>query len=205
MPDCWVVNASPVIALAKVGHLDLLDADAPCIVLPQSVADEIRHGPDGDPARQALDNGWGGNPVTAAPDPLVVEWGLGAGETAVLSIARRKNALAVIDDGAARSAARAIGIASIGTLGIVLRARRANRNHPQWICSGSCGERVSDSATKSSGKPLPGQPTKYGPDLCLRTSALLALRAVRASFATGANASKGFPDAWGRTYALDIV
>lgn len=127
MPDCWVVNASPVIALAKVGHLDLLDADAPCIVLPQSVADEIRHGPDGDPARQALDNGWGGNPVTAAPDPLIVEWGLGAGETAVLSIARRKHALAVIDDGAARAAARAIGIPSIGTLGIVLRARRADR------------------------------------------------------------------------------
>lgn len=86
MSNRWVVNASPLILLAKVGRIDLLPKLAAELVIPASVADEIRAGPPDDPARNWL--------VSAAaprikPDaPIAAEiasWDLGAGETAVLS------------------------------------------------------------------------------------------------------------------------
>ena len=57
--------------------------------------------------------------------PDLLEWGLGTGETAVLAIAmERSPATAVLDDAAARTCAKALGIEVIGTLGVVLRAKR---------------------------------------------------------------------------------
>jgi predicted nucleic acid-binding protein len=54
----------------------------------------------------------------------LVEWGLGAGETAVLALAQERGlATAVLDDAAARACAKACGISIIGTLGIVVRAK----------------------------------------------------------------------------------
>jgi predicted nucleic acid-binding protein len=53
--------------------------------------------------------------------------GLGAGETAVLSHAILSGAMAVLDDGRARTAARVLGVKLIGTLGVVLHARRIQR------------------------------------------------------------------------------
>jgi predicted nucleic acid-binding protein len=56
-----------------------------------------------------------------------MEWGLGAGETAVLSFAVTSGAVAVIDDREARRAAHALGVPVVGTLGIVLQAARGGR------------------------------------------------------------------------------
>jgi predicted nucleic acid-binding protein len=61
------------------------------------------------------------------PDPDVLEWGLGKGETAVLTLARARAAVAILDDAEARAAARAFGIRVMGTLGVVLLARRDGR------------------------------------------------------------------------------
>jgi predicted nucleic acid-binding protein len=58
------------------------------------------------------------------PIPEILEWGLGAGETAVLSLCRQKTAIAVVDDRAARVACTALSIRYTGTRGIVLRAHR---------------------------------------------------------------------------------
>lgn len=127
MSNAWVVNASPIIVLAKVGRLELLNDTAHPLALPRAVMDEIMAGPMDDPARRALLDGWCAPPVEVNSDDLVLEWGLGAGETAVLSLARQTRAVAVIDDGAARAAARALGIRHVGTLGVVLRARVAGR------------------------------------------------------------------------------
>jgi predicted nucleic acid-binding protein len=52
MPKKWVVNASPLIVLARINHLFLLHNLAEEIVVPAGVAKEIGHGPDDDPARQ---------------------------------------------------------------------------------------------------------------------------------------------------------
>jgi len=57
----------------------------------------------------------------------VLEWGLGNGESAVLHLARARKAIAVVDDRDARRAARALGVSTIGTLGVVLAARRDGR------------------------------------------------------------------------------
>lgn len=41
MAERWVVNASPLIVMAKIGHAQLLSALADEIVVPQTVVDEI--------------------------------------------------------------------------------------------------------------------------------------------------------------------
>lgn len=123
----WVVNASPVITLARAGHLDLLQHEAVQPRLPLAVRDEILAGADHDPARRAIQAGWG-EVVRVDPVEAVVEWGLGRGETAVLSSAlAHRQWTAVLDDAEARRCARSLGITVVGTLGLVLRAARAKR------------------------------------------------------------------------------
>jgi len=48
--DGWVVNASPLIALAHAGKLELLDKLPSELVVPEAVVEEILAGPD-DPGR----------------------------------------------------------------------------------------------------------------------------------------------------------
>lgn len=127
MRETWVPNASPLIVLAKIGRLDLLEEEGRTLIVPAEVAEEVRRGPATDPARLAIERGWGGSPVREEADAEVLEWGLGAGESAVLGVARRSRAVAVLDDGEARAAARVLGCQVIGTLGVVLRARVRGR------------------------------------------------------------------------------
>jgi predicted nucleic acid-binding protein len=122
-----VVDTSPLVVLSKVGRLDLLRDFAKALVVPSAVADEILAGPGKDPARIALESGRFGEPIHVDVLPMVMEWGLGAGETAVLSLAVTSGAVAVIDDREARRAAHALGVPVVGTLGIVLQAARDGR------------------------------------------------------------------------------
>ncbi len=127
MAELWVVNASPLITLSKAGQLDLLQADERRLVIPEAVRVEVLQGPTDDPARKALEFGFNAVSDNGAPDPMVLEWGLGSGETAVLSLAKQSDGTAVVDDRAARIAAKVMGIRIVGTLGVVLRAQRAGR------------------------------------------------------------------------------
>jgi predicted nucleic acid-binding protein len=125
LSDLWVVNASPIITLAKAGYLHLLDQLA-SILVPEAVVSEISAGPDFDPARKALADGWGTRSVPREIPESVLEWGLGAGESAVLALSledRRRSA--VLDDAAARRCARTLGVPILGTLAVVLRAKQA--------------------------------------------------------------------------------
>jgi predicted nucleic acid-binding protein len=122
-----VVDTSPLVVLSKVGRVDLLRDVAGTLVVASAVADEIRAGPPNDPARVALESGRFGKPITVDLLPTVVEWGLGAGESAVLSLAAISSAVAVMDDREARRAAHALGVPVVGTLGIVLQAARDGR------------------------------------------------------------------------------
>lgn len=125
MSDLWVVNASPIITLAKVGHLHLLDQLA-SILVPEAVVREIAAGPDSDPARRALEDGWGTRSAPGEIPESVLEWGLGAGESAVLALTLENSSrTAVLDDAAARRCARTLGIPVLGTLAVVLRAKQA--------------------------------------------------------------------------------
>lgn len=59
-------------------------------------------------------------------EPRIVAWDLGAGETAVLSHSmRRRDAVCVVDDRAARDSAAVFGLKVAGSVGILLRAKRA--------------------------------------------------------------------------------
>ncbi|MEX2399258.1 MAG: hypothetical protein WD423_00705 [Rhodothermales bacterium] len=103
----WVVNASPLILLAKVDHIHLLTELMDTLVIPAAVAEEVNAGPDDDPARRWLRE-IGSEYVRATQDEAsdVVAWDLGRGETAVLSWAlRHPDWIAVVDDLAARKSA----------------------------------------------------------------------------------------------------
>jgi predicted nucleic acid-binding protein len=55
----------------------------------------------------------------------ITAWSLGAGESEVLALTlANPGATAVLDDGEARACARVLGLPVIGTLGIVLMAKR---------------------------------------------------------------------------------
>jgi predicted nucleic acid-binding protein len=122
----WVVNASPLILLSKVGKLDLIDALASEVAIPAAVVDELEDGPGDDPSRRAAQAIANARILPAeSVDPLVERWDLGAGESGVLTFALRNRSFeAVLDDRAARNCAAALGIATRGTLGILLLAKR---------------------------------------------------------------------------------
>jgi predicted nucleic acid-binding protein len=121
----WVLNASPLIVLARAGHEDLFSGLADQVVVPRAVASEIEAGPAEDRASQALA---GGKfiIVDSPPPPVeIVAWDLGSGETAVLSYALTQEGwTAILDDAAARKCARSFSIPVKGTLGVVILARQ---------------------------------------------------------------------------------
>ena len=125
MAERWVVIASPLIVLAKIGHTHLLSALTAEIVVPQTVVDEINAGPAGDPARAWLsDNPLPVVAISRAPAELLA-WDLGAGETAVMAYALLNSGwTAILDDNAARKCARSFGIPVKGTLAVVITAKQ---------------------------------------------------------------------------------
>jgi predicted nucleic acid-binding protein len=122
----WVVNASPLIVLGKIGRLDLLESFTASIVVPGSVIREIAVGSDDDPDTETT-LAWA-TARTVADIPLpsaVAHWDLGAGESQVLARCLADGGVAVLDDGEARACAQSLGLPLIGTLGVILRARKS--------------------------------------------------------------------------------
>jgi len=122
----WVVNASPVILLGKIDQLELLEILCDTLVIPGAVADEILAGPHEDAAQRWV-TGSGASFIQkqSAIDAVVIGWDLGAGETAVLSWARRYLEYeAILDDRAARDCAATLKIPVRGTLGVILLAKK---------------------------------------------------------------------------------
>jgi predicted nucleic acid-binding protein len=121
----WVVNASPLIVLGKIGRLDLLEVLTASIAVPHSVISEISAGTGADPATTATPRWARIRAVSDVPlSSSVDHWDLGAGESQVLSRCLANDCVAVLDDGTARACAQSLGIPLIGTLGIILRARK---------------------------------------------------------------------------------
>lgn len=122
----WVVNASPLITLASIAQVTLLERLCPDMVIPAAVAAEIRAGLPQDAARCWLESAGKQyiHPVDSL-DPVVAAWDLGAGESEVLTWARRQpGSEAILDDRAARNCALTLHVPVRGTLGVVLLAKR---------------------------------------------------------------------------------
>lgn len=116
----WVVDASPLIFLAKIDRLPLLQSSAERILVPDVVLSEVRAGDD--LAARRIDRAveeWL-HPTSSLPnasEPPV-------GELAVIELALERRAeRVVLDDRAARRQARGRGLSVVGTLGLLLAAR----------------------------------------------------------------------------------
>ncbi|HRC86402.1 MAG TPA: DUF3368 domain-containing protein [Thermoanaerobaculia bacterium] len=120
------MNASPLILLGKVRRLGLLAGLCDELLVPEAVASEVAAGPEGaalvgELARVDRTRYFG----VPAILPRVEAWDLGLGESQVLTaVAERPGSRAVLDDRAARRCAQVLGLPVIGTVGIVLRARK---------------------------------------------------------------------------------
>ncbi len=116
-----VVNASPLICLSKSGLSDLLPALFTEIIVPDKVYQEITAKGETDISsikqlKQVSD---------IVIPPSVASWDLGEGESAVLAYAlKNPDFRAVIDDREARRCAMSLGCRYIGTVGIILLAKR---------------------------------------------------------------------------------
>jgi predicted nucleic acid-binding protein len=125
----FVFNASPVIVLAKAGLLEAIATLGDAVAIPQAVLDEVLQTDEADdPAKRWFERS-PSSPfailTASSTPPFLAAWDLGHGESAVIAIAAEiPNAIAVLDDLAGRRCAQAHGIPIIGTLGLLLLAKK---------------------------------------------------------------------------------
>jgi predicted nucleic acid-binding protein len=121
-----VVNASPLICLFKSGLAELFPALFKDVAVPEAVIKEVMAKGRVDFAAQTLiSNSWIRRIGNVAIDPGVASWDLGDGENAVLSFAlKNPEYFAVMDDREARRCAISLQCHYIGTLGIVVLAKK---------------------------------------------------------------------------------
>jgi len=121
-----VVNASPLIFLARAGLIDFLQLAGEIVAVPSPVVKEIRFRGSNDPAVKAVEE----TPWIVLVDPpptpdVILAWDLGSGESSVLAWAHaHPGTEAILDDLAARRCAATLGIPVRGTLGLVLMAKK---------------------------------------------------------------------------------
>ncbi len=121
-----IVNASPLILLAKAGQLDLLGAGVPEIIVPDAVLRELSARGPADPVLLEVQRASWLKLVPAPPTPPeVLVWDLGDGESSVLAMALNDpECEAILDDRDARRCAETLGIGTRGTIGLIVLARR---------------------------------------------------------------------------------
>lgn len=126
MTENAVVNASPLILLSKIGRASLLTKLFDEVVVPNAVWKEIVVGGENEPAAalpSSLRNLTRVNVEAASPE--VARCNLGDGETEVLTFALIEPTYrAVVDDKAARTCAKDLGIRILGTGGLLILAKR---------------------------------------------------------------------------------
>jgi predicted nucleic acid-binding protein len=125
----WVVNSSPLIVLTKINQVHLLLELCDELIIPSGVVQEIGIAPDNDPAKLwILNAGTSYVQDVEQVDPVIAAWGLGLGESHVLTcIYNNPGYEAILDDRAAKTAALALGIPVRGTLGVILLAKQEGK------------------------------------------------------------------------------
>jgi len=123
-----VVNASPLICLFKSGLQDLLPQLFQEIIVPEAVLKEITNSGKNDfPAQQVAQQQWLKQTINIPLDLRVAAWDLGRGESEVISFAIiNPSYRAILDDREARRCAETLGCHLLGTVGILVLAKRNN-------------------------------------------------------------------------------
>ncbi len=118
-----VTNTSPLLALDRIGLIELIPRLFSAILRPESVRKEIQEGLEfGYQNRLLEDTDW----LKTVEDPpeMMLRKELGAGETSAIALAVRIKAdWILLDDLAARLVAEELGLHVMGTLGILIAAR----------------------------------------------------------------------------------
>ena len=115
-----IADTSPLQYLFQVGLIDLLEGLFAAVQVPEAVRDELRVGRSlGFDVPDPAEFPWMLVRPTQ-PVPAVDRFELGAGERAALTLALESHdSLVVLDDGAARAAAKQLGLSTTGTLGLL--------------------------------------------------------------------------------------
>jgi len=128
LTERWITDSSPLIALAAVGQAHLLTEIPDELIVPEGVAVEVLAGPTEDSARRHIEAGFGRRSSPSVIPSRLFAWGLGRGETDALALSlEMETGTVVIDDLAARKCATALGVPMMGTLAVVVRAKRLGR------------------------------------------------------------------------------
>jgi predicted nucleic acid-binding protein len=127
-----VSNTGPIVALAKVDELPLLRASYGEVLIPPAVHRELlaKVGPEA----QRIDDALAGflritSVPQAPPEVDRLTRGLGAGEQQAISLALTSGGLLLMDDQAGRKAARQLGVAVTGVVGVLIKAKQDGRLH----------------------------------------------------------------------------
>ena len=125
MTDAWVINASPIILYTRIGRLDVIERLAPRVLVPLTVIEEVQAGVQKDStAKEAIAWARQYQRRDISIPPTVERWDLGQGESQVISFCLQGERWAVLDDRMARRCISAHGLQMIGSLGIILRAKK---------------------------------------------------------------------------------
>jgi predicted nucleic acid-binding protein len=118
-----VADAGPLIALGRLDHLALLGVLFEQVQVPELVLAECLARPDRPDAQRIRDAVAAGVLVPCDARPVVVA-GLDDGERAAIGRAIEIHAGLLVDDLAARHHALSIGLVVVGTLGVLVQAKR---------------------------------------------------------------------------------
>jgi len=121
-----VSNASPLINLARIGHLDLLQAVYSELAIPQAVWEEVVVEGAGQPgAEQVRQANWiRVHPVTNRHLVKALRQDLDAGEAEAIALAAESGAeLLIIDERLGRETARHLGLQCVGLIGVLVEAK----------------------------------------------------------------------------------
>lgn len=114
-----VSNSSPLILLMASGHLDILLHAFDYVIAPSEVADEVQKFPSGLLSVRTVKN-------RQQLESLASR--MGRGEAAAVALAlETPDAVVVLDDRKGRRAARDLNLPFVGTVGLVIEAKRRGR------------------------------------------------------------------------------
>ena len=117
MPDSVIVDTSSLIALEKIGLLNILCDLYSEILIPESVMREF--GPIGLPCLSVR------RVVSNLLELLITDLNLGKGEAEAIALASETGYRIVVDDSKTRRVAQNMGLKITGTIGVLLRAERS--------------------------------------------------------------------------------
>jgi predicted nucleic acid-binding protein len=127
-----VSDTGPLIALAKVDQLHLLEALFDKVLIPPAVYRELlaKSGTEADRLDRALQNFIELSPALQIPPEVeIATLNLDRGEREAVALAYTHKALLVIDERLERVAARTLGLTVTGVVGVVIQAKLSGLLH----------------------------------------------------------------------------